>query len=328
LLAATLPNVNLLAVNINYPSTYSVLAASAILAHYGHQDIPIGIKRPLTNATFFDSWFYELGEYASKIAYHWSGGSLPWGHEEEAWKPVSLYRKLLASAEDCNVTIASIGFLDNVRPFDYFPRFHTSNIKLQLSELLNSSADIYSDLNGRDLVNRKVSELVIMGGGYPSGYSFNFWGSNSSLTAHVINSWEGRMVFVGDDVGEYVMSGGKFMEKGPTADPVRMAYIYYTHNTSRSSWDPLTIMYAVNGLGNLFEYGNDHGYNHIETNGTNRWIWDAERENQFFLRLKIDNETAAAELDRLFLKGAIQFSKQPASKASLRESLPMAHEEL
>jgi hypothetical protein len=114
LLAATLPNVNLLAVNVNYPSSYSALAASAILAHYGRSEVPIGIKRPLTNDTFFDSLSYDLGEYASKTAYHWSGGTLPWGSADQAWDPVALYRKVLAEADDASVTIASIGFLDNV----------------------------------------------------------------------------------------------------------------------------------------------------------------------------------------------------------------------
>lgn len=113
-MAATSPNVNLLAVNINYPSTFSALTASAILAHYGRSEIPIGIRRPLSNATFFDSWYYELGEYTSKIAFHWRGGSLLWGHAEEAWDPVALYRRVLAEAEDGSVTIASIGFFENV----------------------------------------------------------------------------------------------------------------------------------------------------------------------------------------------------------------------
>jgi inosine-uridine nucleoside N-ribohydrolase len=114
LLAAASPVVDLLGVNVNYPSSYSVLAASAILAHYGHADVPIGARRPLTNATFFDSWSYNLGEFASKVAYHYSGGSLPWGHAEDAWDPVRLYRKCLAEAQDNSVTIASIGFFENV----------------------------------------------------------------------------------------------------------------------------------------------------------------------------------------------------------------------
>ena len=115
MLGATLPGVKLLGVNVNHPGEYSALAASAILAHYGHPETPIGIPRPINNKTFFDSWDFKLGEYTSKVAYHWSGGTLPWGKAEDAWDPVVLYRKLLSEAEDGSVSIASIGFLDNVR---------------------------------------------------------------------------------------------------------------------------------------------------------------------------------------------------------------------
>ncbi|KAK4235770.1 hypothetical protein C8A03DRAFT_36357 [Achaetomium macrosporum] len=235
LLAATSPDMDLLAVN-------------------GRSNLPIGIPRPLTNATFFDSWFYELGEYASKVAFHFSGGTLPWGRAEDAWDPVALYRKSLAEAEDGSVTIVSIGFLDN------------------LSALLNSTANIYSNFTG----------LVVMGGGYPSGRSWNFWGSNASPTAHAINSWEGRVVFLGDDVGKDVLCGAPLMSQGPEDDPVRMAYIYYSYYNPRPSWDPLTVLYAIYGLGGLFEFGSEYGCNHVERDGTNRWVWDEEVRNPTF----------------------------------------------
>ncbi|KAI0118910.1 inosine/uridine-preferring nucleoside hydrolase [Nemania sp. FL0031] len=304
LLAATSPDINLLAVNVNYPSTFSALTASAILAHYGQSEVPIGIRRPLANDTFFDSWYYELGEYTSKVAYRWSGGSLPWGYAEEAWDPVTLYRKVLAETEDGSVTIASIGFLEN------------------LSGLLNSTADSYSDLSGRELVARKVSELVVMGGGYPAGHGYNFWGSNASLAAHVVNTWEGRMVFLGGEVGKNVKSGMGLMAEGPETDPVRMAYVWYSYYTPRSSWDPLAVLYAIHGLGDLFKFGNEYGYNYVEPNGSNRWIWDQEMRNQFFLRLETDEDTAAKKLDQMFLQGALSVAK--------RRSMPMrpAHDEL
>ncbi|KAJ9143127.1 Inosine/uridine-preferring nucleoside hydrolase [Pleurostoma richardsiae] len=201
LLAATAPDVVLLAVNVNYPSSFSALAVSAILAHYGHSHVPIGIVRPLTNETFLDTYYYELGEFASKVAYHWSGGTLPWGAAEQAWDPVSLYRKVLSEADDGSVTVVSIGFFEN------------------LSALLNSSADSYSDLTGTQLIDQKVSELVVMGGKYPSGREFNFWGSDPSLTAHVINSWKGPVVFSGSEMGETVATGRSLMENGPRGDP-------------------------------------------------------------------------------------------------------------
>ncbi len=116
LLASTLPDVKLLAVNVNYASSYSALAVSAILAHYGHPDVPVGLRRPITNDAFFDTWSYELGEWASKVAFHWSSGTLPWGEAARAWEPVDLYRKTLSEQVDGSVTIASIGFLENVGP--------------------------------------------------------------------------------------------------------------------------------------------------------------------------------------------------------------------
>jgi hypothetical protein len=114
LLASTLKNVNLLAVNVNHPSSYSALAVSAILAHYGHPNVPVGLRRPITNDSFFDTWSYELGEYASKVAFHWSNGTLLWGDAARAWKPVDLYRKTLSEQDDGSTVIASIGFLENV----------------------------------------------------------------------------------------------------------------------------------------------------------------------------------------------------------------------
>lgn len=153
-----------------------------------------------------------------------------------------------------------------------------------------------------------------MGGEYPSGHEYNFWGSNASLAAHVVNTWEGRMVFSGTDVGKYVKSGGRLMAEGPDEDPVRMAYIYYSYYAPRPSWDPLAVLYAIHGLGDLFKFGNEYGYNHVEADGANRWIWDQKAQNQFFLRLAVNNETAAAELDRLFLQGASSVTRQLATE--------------
>jgi hypothetical protein len=180
--------------------------------------------------------------------------------------------------------------------------------------LLNSTKDVYSDLDGRELVKAKVSELVIMGGSYPSGHSYNFWGSGPGVAAHVINAWEGRMTFLTGDVGKNVLSGTPLMSQGPETDPVRMAYIYYTYNHPRSSWDPLTLLYAANGLDDLFEFRKDSGRNHIEFNGSNQWIEDPNIRNQFVLKLKMDNQSTAARVDQLFLDSARKFDVSGVNK--------------
>ncbi|KAM0278205.1 hypothetical protein ACHAQH_005320 [Verticillium albo-atrum] len=248
--------------------------------------MPIGARRPQTNDTFFDTWAFQLGEFASKIAYHWSSGTLPWGQAHRAWDPVVLYRKTLAASEDGSVTIVSLGFFAN------------------LAALLDSPADEYSDLAGPDLLSTKVSELVIMGGAYPSGREFNFWGDDPSATAHVVNDFTGRMVFSGFELGGNVTSGSRLMVDGPTGDPVRAAYIYYTYGQPRQSWDPITVLYAIRGLSTMFDYGNENGYNHIHEDGSNKWVDDDRVRNQHWLKLKMDNETLSDELDRLYLEAA------------------------
>ncbi|KAH9228749.1 hypothetical protein K456DRAFT_1874661 [Colletotrichum gloeosporioides 23] len=289
LLAATSPEVNLLGVNINSQSSYSVLAASAILNHYGHSEVPISARRPLNNIPFFDSWTKLLGEFASKVATHWPKSV---SDADEAWDPVKLYRKLLAEAEDDSVTIASIGFLHN------------------LSALLNSTADSYSELTGPELVAMKVKELVVMGGDYPSGYEFNFWYDDPNETAHVIHSWKSPIVYVGFDLGSSIRSGGPLMADGPKTDPVRAAYILYSYYQPRWSFDPVAMLYAVKGLDKYFRYGNAYGYNTIKLqgeagcNGCNEWVFDDNVTNQHWLNTKIGHEEIGNELDELFLRGA------------------------
>ncbi|CAI9627916.1 unnamed protein product [Alternaria burnsii] len=295
LLAATLPNVSLLAVNVNYPSAYSPLAASAVLNFYGHPNTSIGMRRPYANESFFDDWAYELGEYTSKVAYHFSGGSLPWFKPERSWEPVDLYRKSLSESADSSVTIASIGFFDN------------------LSRLLNSTGDAYSPLSGPELIAKKVRKLAVMGGGYPSGHEYNFWGDNPLTTAHVVNNWPRTVpvTFLGTEVGDNVLSGAKLTTEGTKGDLVTAAYGWYVgYNTTRMSWDPLTVMYAVTGLGSSFEYGNTVGYNHVFPNGSNVWVVDDGVTNQHYLQLAIDNVTVADKLDGLYLDAVRRFSKE------------------
>lgn len=113
------------------------------------------------------------------------------------------------------------------------------------------------------------------------------------------------MTFSGNEMGSQVLSGASLSLKGPTNDPVRAAYNWYAgYNSSRFSWDPLTMLYACVGLGDLFDYAVNFGYNHVFPNGSNAWVYDQGQTNQRWLELKSDKETAGRTLDMLFLKGA------------------------
>jgi len=187
---------------------------------------------------------------------------------------------------------------------------------------LNSTADVFSPLTGPELVAAKVSELVIMGGDFPSGYEWNFWGDNPSHTAHVVNTWKDLtpIVYSGSDLGKHVLSGSKLVAGAPENDPVASGYLYYTYNKSaRPSWDPLTVMYAMDGLGDLFEFANEFGYNWVDPDGSNEWVYDSSITTQHWLKLKVNNETAAAEVDRRFLEGAWSQSSSSVVGGNLKD---------
>jgi hypothetical protein len=176
-------------------------------------------------------------------------------------------------------------------------------------------------MTGLELVSAKVSELVIMGGDYPSGHEFNFWGDNPFHTAHVVNTWPGPVIYSGFSMGLNVHSGGRLMREAPSSDPVKAAYVYYTYGTPRSSWDPLTVLYAIDGLGDMFEFGNECGYNRVHPNGSNSWVFDANRTDQHWLKLKVDNATVSARLDQLLLKGASSGSRHTLRQQHLELEL-------
>ncbi|KAL7817969.1 inosine-uridine preferring nucleoside hydrolase domain-containing protein [Trichoderma aethiopicum] len=274
---------------LNTPSHYGALAASALCTYYGN-DVPIAAFRPINNDTFFDSFYYLYGEYASKLAYHWprkldSAFSTP--------TPVELYRTILSSAKNKSIHIISIGFLTN------------------LADLLKSEADHISPLSGLELASRKVSELIIMGGEYPSGWEYNFGGVDPGSTAYVVHHWPKsvNVTYSGSELGGNIFSGQN------------LQWYVGRGSTLRPSWDPITTLYGVLGLDlpskigvrPMLEYGNESGYNSIVlANGSNVWVNDTGVTNQHWLRL-IDgaNHSMAALLDELL-------SCDPSSKSCFR----------
>ncbi|AEO62024.1 hypothetical protein MYCTH_2131203 [Thermothelomyces thermophilus ATCC 42464] len=170
--------------------------------------------------------------------------------------------------------------------------------------------------------NLIIDTDLFSGGGSSGGGggSWNFAGSDPARAAHVVNAGAGwpprvRVVFLGDDVG------GRVAHR-------RAAHGCDDENNDDDNDDPCTgpggrrgirwrwRNYAIRGLGGeedeeeggdgLFEFGNAWGRNWVLDcrDGTNRWVWDEEVRNQFFLRLKVPDERAAEVVDDLFLRSA------------------------
>ena len=128
---------------------------------------------------------------------------------DEAWDAVKLYRKILASQPDKSVTIVTIGFLTN------------------LSNLLNTKADKYSDLDGKALVSKKVKLLVCMGGKFPSGFEFNVM-KDAKASQNVYQSWPTQIILSGFEIGAKILAGLPLIhDESIHNDPVKDVFPHF-----------------------------------------------------------------------------------------------------
>jgi hypothetical protein len=191
-----------------------------------------------------------------------------------------MYRTVLAAAAEQSITLVVIGFLNNI------------------AELMRSPPDAICELDGMALITSKVSELVIMGGRYPAGVEWNFAGQDPASTKFVVDQWpdDVPMTFLGYEVGKSIVTGEHLSKHAPLESPILAAYEWYGGrcSTAAASYDPLTVLYAVMGLGrhpelvteSPFDFANDNGFNQIAPDGSNIWIHDRKTTTQHYLRYK------------------------------------------
>jgi inosine-uridine nucleoside N-ribohydrolase len=188
-------------------------------------DLPIGAPKGMDapNLGAFQKWPEMLAKkYFHRIA-----------ATNEVPDAVLLYRKILAAAPDTSVTIVTVGFLTN------------------LANLLASKADRFSGLSGEDLIRKKVSRLVSMAGGFPTGREFNIC-MDSAAAEKVFMHWPTEVVYSGFEIGSRIITGSRLMKTDKLQGPVKdvfalcMAFSEADHN-GRMSWDETAVLAAING---------------------------------------------------------------------------------
>ena len=107
---------------------------------------------------------------------------------DEVLSATEVYRKTLASQPDRSVTIITVGFLTN------------------LADLLQSAPDKYSNLTGKELVRKKVKQLVCMAGSFPAGNEFNVR-MDATSSKIVFENWETPILFSGVEIGITIKTG-------------------------------------------------------------------------------------------------------------------------
>lgn len=151
---------------------------------------------------------------------------------------VATYRRILSQQPDKSVTIVTTGFLNN------------------LANLLDSGPDAVSKLSGKELVAKKVKELVSMAGNFPSGREYNVF-IDSTASAKVFSQWPGTIIFSGFEIGSKIKTGKKLVADQQLQSPVKDVYalsmpLSEEDHNGRMSWDQTAVLVAIRGAAPYF----------------------------------------------------------------------------
>ncbi len=131
--------INLLGTIVTSDDPFAATCVSAFNAYYGMRKLPLGFLEG-------QSMLKNHSRYTRQISEEFPHDLASWNEAETA---TNTYRKLLAGSPDHSVIILTIGHLSS------------------LQKLLQSPADRYSPLNGKQLVEAKVKKWYCMGWLFP-----------------------------------------------------------------------------------------------------------------------------------------------------------------
>lgn len=215
--------------------------------YFNRPDIPIGV--PSQKAS-------ELRD-----AQHWSDSvrkNYPHSirSNSDAGDAVELYRKILSGQPDTSVTIITVGFLTNI------------------SNLLQSSPDKYSTLNGKELVDKKVKKLVSMAGKFPEGSEFNVE-IDAAASQYVFENFSRPVVLSGFEIGEKIKTGiplisDSSIKNSPVKDVFRISIPMAKEDSAgRMSWDETAVLVGVKGHEPYYTL--NEGMITVNSVGYNKW---------------------------------------------------------
>ncbi len=254
-------------------------AIQAICDYYG-VSIPIGRMAPPAIPCDADN------SYAKAVMEKY-------GAKESEVESVSLLRKTLAQSQE-KVVLITIGPLTNV------------------SRLLKSGADEYSPLNGVELVREKVEKAYLMGGEVQENFHrgvvpfkkvYPEWNILQDIESarYVAEHFPVDMIYAPHEAGNSVLTD---MRDGDS--PVwysmrkcaeNMEKLTDWTNYQRMSWDPITCMVAVEGVGDFYELS-PNGKMTITEEGIT--VFDpTEQRGHYYLVIKPTFAEIASYLNRM-----------------------------
>jgi len=260
----------------------AVAAIDAVNRFYHHPDMLIGTRK---GETFQESWNYT-GPIAKSFDYRKTYADVA--------DATMLYRQILAQQADTSITIVTVGPLMNIK------------------NLLTSSADSISTLSGKELINKKVKEFVVMGGQFPSGDNeWNFGGDMPGVTKFVLENLTVPITFSGFEVGNSIKTG-KVFNTIDKHQPLYIGFMHFSQNApwikdqykgeilNNSTYDQTAVLYAVrNGVGLYWEKVSD-GFCQADSTGGNHWISNGAG-NHSYLKLTYPTDDLARIIESFML---------------------------
>lgn len=257
--------INLMAVMLNKEGEFPPKYIDLLNTWYGQKRIPIGVSpradKSMVAGTNYTQVVCEKLDEKGKPLYKRSIKDY-----SKLLSAVKLYRKLLAKAEDASVTIVSVGFSTN------------------LALLLDTKADEYSSLTGKELVAQKVKRLVTMAGHIenPKYAEYNVV-NDVAACQRVFNEWPTPIYMSPFELGLQVRYPAQSIENDFTwtkHHPIVDSYkVYLKKIEDRPTWDLTAVLYAVDPqqFFNISPAGKivvtDEGYTHYKQDAAGKHFY-------------------------------------------------------
>ena len=255
--------VDLLGIMSNKNSQYSAEFIDVMATWYGHADIPIGIVK---NGTDSEG---DAINYAQKVCELEEDGQPLFkrtltNHESLPAAPL-LYREILSQQPDSSVVIVSVGFSTNI------------------AQLLDTEADKYSSLNGKDLVAKKVKMLSVMAGSFGENPVTEYNVAKDVNSARkIFEEWPTKIVASPFELGITILYPGSSITDDfnwGMKHPMVEAYkVYLPMPYDRPTWDLTSLMYVVENDNSFNESApgkitvDDEGYTHFDEDSKGKHI--------------------------------------------------------
>jgi len=229
--------INLLAISTNKQNIYSAQYLDIMNTWYGYPGIPIGVVQ---NGVDCENDGKNYPQYVAELKLNGKPAFIrSISDYSKLPESVSLYRKILAKQPNHSVVIISTGFSTN------------------LARLLESKADKYSSLSGKDLVAKKVRLVSVMAGNFTreDALEYNIV-KDIPAAKKLFSECPSPIVLNPFEVGVQIKYPATSIEndfKWTACHPVVEGYKYYSQMPyDKETWDLCAVLYAVEPKENYF----------------------------------------------------------------------------